>query len=511
MKKGGSTPPAPAILDQTPLHFLKNDEILFCIYSQFEEDESADQNEKIIYFYPDIPQVNQMMKVNFGGGILSISGIVNDFFTHSPIDYISLEKHILSFKVVDCYTLVLCTSNDIPPSTVTNHLNHIYKAMSFYFKGFELINREKKKLDMELNELMEIVTTNIYKNKMSAFNPLPYTPLPNRSQRIFIQTTQLIDNILSSDHLGGAVFFRNTVLFSNFELQTTTKFILDKIEYTRRKHTNPTLLQQQQQQQQQSLSPQATTPQPVSPQFSSVLPAQIIPEDYHQTVYISPSEYTNLKNRYSNQDNYQEEKEKEKEREREKDKDESDNNNNSNNNNNNINQFINVELLIMFYQDLTIAIITEIGHKQLPLIHLEFNKIRLNNNSKILQLEKELDNSFDRPSPPQVIYRTTISPSNNFHFLSYDSLTNMAISSGIYTVNEESFINTCTAVHDSFIENPDVTQMFIRNHNGEIFCKKQFGREIFYQPKVLYANNRFLENSELIIQNHLKDHNINTL
>ncbi|KAF2072211.1 hypothetical protein CYY_006477 [Polysphondylium violaceum] len=502
MKKGTSTPPP--IIDQTPLHFLKNDEILFCIIEKFENDEAADQTEKIIYFYPEIPQVNQMMKVNFGGGILSISGIVHDFFTDVSIDYISLEKHILSFKVVDTYTLVLCTSNEVPPSTVTNHLNHIYKAMSFYFKGFELFNdRDKKKIDMEFNELMEIITTNIYKNKMSAFNPLPYTPLPNRSQRIFIQTTQLIDNILSSDHLGGAVFFRNTVLFSNFELPTTTKFILDKIEYTRRKHTSPILLQQQQQQQQQQLSPQATTPQPLSPQFSAALPAQIIPEDYHQTVYISPSEYQNLKNRYNNQDNKKYEKE---------DDNNGENSSDGNNNNNNVHQFINLELLIMFYQDLTIAILTEIGNKQLPLIHLEFNKIRLNHNNKILGLEKELENSFDnRPSPPQVIYRTTISPSNNFHFLSYDSLTNMAVSSGIYTVNEENFINTCTAIHDSFIENPDVTQMFIRNHNGEIFCKKQFGREIYYQPKLLYGNNKFLENSELTIQSHLKDHNINTL
>ncbi|EGC32312.1 hypothetical protein DICPUDRAFT_38579 [Dictyostelium purpureum] len=506
----------------TPLNFLKSEEILFCIYEEFENEESADQNDKLIFFYPDIPQVNNMMKVNFGGGIHSMSGISGDFFTSSPIDYITLERHTLSLKVVDRYTLVLCTENDIAPSTVSNHLTHIYNALTFYYRNLQIVSKEKKKLEGELKELMEISAKNMYKNLMNSFSPLPYTPLPHRSQRFFIQSSQLIDSIISNDHLGGAIFFRNTVLFSNFELQTTTKFILDKIEYSRRNATNPIILQQQQQQQQ----PQSPLQQPQQMNLNSSsqplpnqLPPQFIPEDHHQTVYISPKEYTVLKNKHINTDihqnpnnifklNPQPQKQPEQPQQPELDRYGEPIKPPLHNNE----DYIAVELLIIYWNDITIALLTDINQNNQFTIHLEFNKIRLNHQNRILQLSKELEQSFDnRPSPPQVLYRTTISPSNIFHFLSYDSLTSMAISSGISTTNEENFINTCTIVHDTFIENPDTTQMFLKNQHGEIFCKKQFGREIYYQPKILYSNNRFLENSDLIIQNHLKEHNMNIL
>ncbi|KAN0007262.1 hypothetical protein ACTFIU_000461 [Dictyostelium citrinum] len=539
----------------TPLHFLKSEEILFCIYEEFENDESADQNEKLIYFYPDIPHVNNMMKVNFGGGIHSMSGISGDFFTSSPIDHITLERHVLSLKLVDRYTMVLCTDIDIAPSTVSNHLNHIYKALTFFYKTLGTISKEKKKLEFELNELMQIVTNNIYKNIMNPFNPLPYTPLPNRSQRFFIQASHLIDSISQNDHLGGAIFFRNTVLYSNFELKTTTKFILDKIEYSRKNATNPLILQQQ------SSQPQSPLQSPLTNSSAGLggkdsmynssssnigglnsgasnlnninnsngmgnAPPLYIPEDYHQTVYISPQEYTNLKNKHINTDINQNQNNvfninKNYNNNNYNNNNNNNNNNNSNNNNNNNNnsnnrknesEYIAVELLIIYWTDLTIALLTDINPNTQFTIHLEFNKIRLNHNNRILQLSKDLEQSFDnRPSPPTILHSTTISPSNGFHFLSYDSLTSMAVSGGVSTTNEEKFINTCTVVHDTFLQNPDTTQMFLKNLHGEIFCKKQFGREVYYQPKVIYSNNRFLENSDLIIQTHLKDHNINIL
>ncbi|KYR00324.1 hypothetical protein DLAC_03067 [Tieghemostelium lacteum] len=466
----------------SPLQYLKDGDILFCIFEDYEEREEADQADKSIYFYPELigddAAMNKEIKSLFGGGIISISGLTKDYFTLEPIQFLTLEKKTLAFKTVDKYNLVLCAGNEFPPSTILHHLNYIYNSLCFYVKGFQFIIKEKKRIEAELNEIMEILTINLNQNVMSAFNPIPYTPLPNRHQRIFIQATQLIDSIITPDHLGGAIFFRNTVLYSNLDLNST-KLLFDRVETIKRKN---------------SMSPNH------------------LPENSHQTVFIKPSEYINLLNKHPNnafqvpqphQQPQQQQQQQSKHPFGSDDK-ESD--------------LISVELLILYFTELTIALFTESHYSKQQTIHLEFNKVLLNHKPKITQLEKDLELAFDirtlsasNSSPPQIAFHTNIQPSQNFHFLSYDSLTNMSMSSGITTANDMTFINTCTGLHDTFIENPEITQMFLRNNNGELFCKKQFGREVYYQPKVLFSNIKFNESPELLVQSHLKDYNINIL
>eukprot|EP01113_Clastostelium_recurvatum_P028769 TRINITY_DN3474_c0_g1_i4.p1 TRINITY_DN3474_c0_g1~~TRINITY_DN3474_c0_g1_i4.p1 ORF type:complete len:612 (-),score=109.36 TRINITY_DN3474_c0_g1_i4:24-1769(-) len=77
---------------------------------------------------------------------------------------------------------------------------------------------------------------------------------------------------------------------------------------------------------------------------------------------------------------------------------------------------------------------------------------------------------------------------------------------------EVDFLGTSAHVHACFQQDPAVSQLILRDSSGEVYCKRVFGREVFYQPKpanATVAHDKFLEAVEKTVRNTLRDdHNI---
>ncbi|EGG20468.1 hypothetical protein DFA_00329 [Cavenderia fasciculata] len=431
--------------DEVMLQLPDND-ICFCIFDRYINDEASEQSEAIIYFYPEVKSTPH--KVLFGGMIQSLVGAIQDFFdAKSKIDYVRFDRHIMAYKFVGTYTLALCAHKSIPSSTIIHHLDYIYNSFTFYCKSFKDINSRETKLNMNrvLAETMEIVSDDLYKNRMRSFQPLPYTPLPPSSNRTFLRSSQMLHNIIFPDHLGGALFVKSNLLISTIDLDIT-KHIIDKIQHTRDKVNGS------------------------------------IPNDISISVYISPKDYDQLiqyKLEYtdtpsSNSNNFEQDSSNSQQQQQQESSTSTTNNASQQQNirgkgENDEEPYVLVELLLLFWANVTVAVVTQPIQNTTRYI----NKIRnlLISSSEIDTLEKDpaLQNQ-------NTMCHTTISPCHTYgyHFLSYNSLTQSAVASGMSSESEEVFINTCSNIHDTFEENSSISQMFLRNQNGEIFCKKQF-------------------------------------
>ncbi|GAM26729.1 hypothetical protein SAMD00019534_099040, partial [Acytostelium subglobosum LB1] len=464
--------------EDEPRLTLPHQGVLFAIYDEFDSDESSQQDEATIYYYPE--EKDQERKALYGGVLLAFMGTLIDFFnSKSQIDYMVLERHTIAYKIVGPYTMGLTASNLIPPSTIKAHLDHLYNMFCFHFRSFQDVKSKENKIRMEriLNRMMPKFSTELYQNRMRSFMPIPYTPLPSGSNKTFFKASDLIHNIIFPEHLGGALFIKNHVLYTNIELDTT-RHILDLINREREENNS-----------------NRTYP------YSGIWDVDTL------TVYISPAHYNKLatyKRDYTNlnvplvpdappqaaqQQQQQQQQQDDHEHVKEKQPEPSAN-------------FVPVELLLVFWPQVTVAVLTnELGHQA----NRYLNKIMARPISSVVEsLEKDTFNQTGLTS------NTTISPSAfQYHFLSHNTLTEQAVSSGMSTEIEDIFIHTCSNIHDTFNENPNITQMFLRNQQSEIFCKKQFGHEIYYQPK---NSNQFVEQCETIVQKNLREnHNINIL
>ena len=114
-----------------------------------------------------------------------------------------------------------------------------------------------------------------------------------------------------------------------------------------------------------------------------------------------------------------------------------------------------------------------------------------------------------------------IVPSTSYHLITYDGQTELATSTTITSLNECEFAQTASTIHHTFVSDAhaaphaQVSQVIVRNSNGEIFARKAFGREVFFQYKNNNNNmshDKFLEGIEKTVRTTLKDeHNINIL
>lgn len=61
----------------------------------------------------------------------------------------------------------------------------------------------------------------------------------------------------------------------------------------------------------------------------------------------------------------------------------------------------------------------------------------------------------------------------------------LIIGSGIRTKAEvrDSFAQTINFSHDLFDNRPNTTKLVLANHNGSYYCRKQFGKEVFFHTK----------------------------
>jgi len=118
------------------------------------------------------------------------------------------------------------------------------------------------------------------------------------------------------------------------------------------------------------------------------------------------------------------------------------------------------------------------------------------------------------PTAPSLQNNARVVPTSNYNFLAYDSMTYSASGSSITTPQEQDFVQAASNIHNSFLQDPAISEFIRKDHTGEIYGKHVFGREVFYQLKNSnnMSHDKFLEVIEKIVRGSLKDeHNINVI
>eukprot|EP01112_Ceratiomyxa_fruticulosa_P005905 TRINITY_DN1671_c0_g1_i4.p1 TRINITY_DN1671_c0_g1~~TRINITY_DN1671_c0_g1_i4.p1 ORF type:complete len:668 (+),score=122.64 TRINITY_DN1671_c0_g1_i4:69-2072(+) len=232
----------------------------FFIYDDWGQDEKAEEEDFILYFYP--PSVPLRSRIFLQGAFSAMINFANNF-TNWPLEVLCLERSKAAIHQVGPITMVLTAPMDEPDKSLIAHLNMIFKAFLFYNRSFKFVleNVEKnlaahlhhphtapqhtprtakihrKELLEEMGrigrELVPLITTGYHRNPLRSFNPIPYTPLPHKANRTFIQASQLLQAIKgSSGYLGACILYKSGVVCTHLDLMTT-RCILNRLEYLR--------------------------------------------------------------------------------------------------------------------------------------------------------------------------------------------------------------------------------------------------------------------------------------
>jgi len=153
--------------------------------------------------------------------------------------------------------------------------------------------------------------------------------------------------------------------------------------------------------------------------------------------------------------------------------------------------------------------------------------LKLSTEAKLPQLETDLEMAYLGSGPihlsnarivtPQSQSGTTTQQSYPYHMLAFDDLTKIATCTPVTTQSEMEFVQGASHIHDSFMSthsSGDISQMIVKDSSGEIFAKRAFGREVYFQHKNggNISHDKFLEGVEKTLRTTLKDdHNINML
>jgi len=98
-----------------------------------------------------------------------------------------------------------------------------------------------------------------------------------------------------------------------------------------------------------------------------------------------------------------------------------------------------------------------------------------------------------------------------YHFLMYDNATEMSTGSSLAPVDVRFSLHTSNS-RNIFNENPSVSQIILRDHKSDIYSRRIFGRELYFQPTGTNSYDLFMGHVEKTVQKSLKnEHNINLL
>ncbi|PRP78376.1 hypothetical protein PROFUN_13788 [Planoprotostelium fungivorum] len=223
----------------------------FLVYDQLHQDESSSEGEIILYYWPpDLPTAYQFF---IQGGTMAALSLISDigpmdsgqaeeeggpkksdrtsrlrrdnlFESSQPTIFLKLQKNKFAVKKEDPFVFVLSSEISEPDASLGASLDIIYEAFRFYHHGpTQLLEKNKDKSRRDLmddfkrafDELLPLLTdstsphsvhshTNISLSNSTglptimprlAFNTLPYAQLPTKSNRLYIQASQILDRL----------------------------------------------------------------------------------------------------------------------------------------------------------------------------------------------------------------------------------------------------------------------------------------------------------------------------
>jgi hypothetical protein len=90
-----------------------------------------------------------------------------------------------------------------------------------------------------------------------------------------------------------------------------------------------------------------------------------------------------------------------------------------------------------------------------------------------------------------------------YHFLSYDAHTATAFGSSLAPIDGQ-FASHVGAARATLNERDDADQVLLRDHSSGIFCRRKFGREVYFQPRNANSHELFMGHIEQTTHASLK-------
>jgi len=305
-------------------------------------------------------------------------------------------------------------------------------------------------------ELSSIVNSYQTLSPIRGIQAMPYTELPNKTNRHFIATSQLLNSIKQLDtnsFLGGCILYNNSIICTYLD-NLVTRCILHNVQY----------LEQTQKHVQQNLASHHD--------FSEI-------ETNMLSVFVSQGQIKNHKSLHHSPINLAEE-----------------------------GEF--AGLYILTIEKLSLAILMTLSSLE-DTQHIK--RIRLAADLKLSKLAATLQKSFleSGVSPQKPLARTSYhfedGTSNSYHFLMFDTSTEMSTGTPSMDSKFSSHVNNA---RNTLCEDPVISQVLLRDQSSGIYCRRTFGKEIYFQPSSSNPHHLFMDHIERTVQNSLKkDHNLN--
>ncbi|KAJ4462092.1 putative phosphoenolpyruvate synthase [Paratrimastix pyriformis] len=225
-------------LEQQPMSSVgesKDPPFIFTIFEPPPPGAGEGGASRVYFFYPDtfMSEANQML---FVGAIFTFFTFA-DKFESEKASSITTTKH--RFACHECEGLYFLLGGDLsePPSAIQASLEVLVDCFRFYYGSVTHI-RERSQGDprhfatemADVGHQLITVFQSAYTDRFSQiYHPIPYTPLPADSTRLFIAATQALDAIEAMPEvLGGCIFCGSTVLCTHLD-NSPTRLVLLKV------------------------------------------------------------------------------------------------------------------------------------------------------------------------------------------------------------------------------------------------------------------------------------------
>eukprot|EP01103_Thecamoeba_quadrilineata_P007341 TRINITY_DN17230_c0_g1_i1.p1 TRINITY_DN17230_c0_g1~~TRINITY_DN17230_c0_g1_i1.p1 ORF type:complete len:562 (+),score=108.70 TRINITY_DN17230_c0_g1_i1:29-1687(+) len=212
--------------------FLQNS---FFIFDDVCADEGADPDDIPIFFYP--PDADKDLKLLIIGASFAMINFVKNF-TNEEIQILSLERFKMAFKQVDAITLVLTGPLEDTDSALMDQLEAVYSAFRFYYGSFsDILSLYSTRLEFikamsKMGRVLIPLINRYRQTSLKAFSPLPYLDLPPKNKRFFLAANQLLNSVKAQYPiiLSGCIFYDCSVLCTHLDV-ASTRWILNRVEY----------------------------------------------------------------------------------------------------------------------------------------------------------------------------------------------------------------------------------------------------------------------------------------
>jgi len=477
----------------------------FFIFDEYHMDESAPDDEIMLYFFP--PETALEQQLDIMGAAKAMMAFTHHNFSQAQTKVYHFENTKMTEMRVGEYILVLTGRMTHSDDTLVSALELLWDAFQFYNGSLESIQTaalDRKGLQQEVYDrclyLVPLLTT-FHSSGLPLHRAIQQTPLAKTSTRYFVEASQLLSQLTTEFPwvLAGCILYNYSVVCSHMDIQTT-RWIFNLTEALDR---NDELRTQ----------PNGILEDTIYEYPTSVyITQESLRELYNEKLRLLKSYRPSLSESASlpTEDKpdpiapwFEDDTIKDTE-------------------------MRSVGLYVVSLMHISLALIGNLDFKQDD--DKQLNKIRAIANSKLYNLERtftksELEIVRSDPSAPIKLARSETmngddgfamgsnlknsvdKDTRNYNFLCFNELTeNQSGYLGIRSGEaRKSFSTAVNSAHDMF-RDKSIKKLILRDHTGSVHCCHSFGRETFFQvPSPGVAFERIEERARSTLY---KDHNI---